>query len=182
MPALAGGRPYLAIPGPSVIPDAVLQAMHRPSPNIYAGELPDMMPALTADLRRVARTQHHVALYIGNGHAAWEASLANVIAPDDLVLVLTTGYFARGWADMAEGLGAKTQILDFGTQMPIDPQRVAEALAADTAHKIKAVLAVHVDTSSSVRSDIAALRTAMDDSGHPALLMVDCIASLGCDV
>ena len=179
---LAGGRGYLAIPGPSVIPDEVLQAMHRASPNIYAGALPDMMPALTADLKRVARTEHHVAMYIGNGHAAWEAALANVIAPDERVLVPATGYFAKGWADMAEGLGAVTEIIDFGTSTPLDPTRVAEALAADTAHQIKAVLAVHVDTSSSLRSDIAALRAAMDETGHPALLMVDCIASLGCDV
>ncbi len=81
--SLAQGRNYLAIPGPSVIPDAVLQAMHRPSPNIYAGELVEMMPDLTADLRRVARTRHEVAIYIANGHGAWEAALSNVLAPGE---------------------------------------------------------------------------------------------------
>ena len=179
---LSAGRSYLAIPGPSVIPDAVLQAMHRAAPNIYAGELPDMMPRLVEDLRRVARTQHHVAIYIGNGHATWEAALANVVAPDDKVLVAATGQFAHGWADMANGLGAETDVLDFGTSAPLDPVRLAEALKADTTHQIKAVLAVHVDTSTSLRNDILATRRAMDDAGHPALLMVDCIASLGCDV
>ena len=179
---LSAGRAYLAIPGPSVIPDEVLQAMHRASPNIYAGELPEMMPGIVADLKRVARTKHHVAIYIGNGHATWEASLANVVAPGDTVLVPASGSFGLDWGQMAEGLGVHTQVIDFGKRAPIDAARVAEALRADTAHKIKAVLAVHVDTSTSLRNDIAALRAALDETGHPALLMADCIASLGCDV
>jgi len=177
----AGGRSYLAIPGPSVIPDAVLQAMHRAAPNIYAGELIDMMPGLVAGLKAVARTDGHVAIYIGNGHAAWEAALANVIAPGDAVLVPATGRFGHGWADMAEGLGAEVTVLDFGKSGPWNEDRIADALRADTGHRIKAVLAVHVDTSSSVRNNIAGLRRLLDDLGHPALLMADCIASLGCD-
>ena len=177
----AGGRGYLAIPGPSVIPDAVLQAMHRAAPNIYAGELIDMMPGLVAGLRDVARTKGHVAIYIGNGHAAWEAALANVIAPGETVLVPATGRFGHGWGEMAAGLGAEVQIIDFGKSAPWDMDRIAETLRADSAHRIKAVLAVHVDTSSSVRNDVPALRKVLDDLGHPALLMADCIASLGCD-
>ncbi len=178
---LSAGRTYLAIPGPSVVPDAVLQAMHRPAPNIYAGELPDMMPDLVKDLRRVARTQHHVAIYIGNGHATWEAALSNIVAPGEKVLVAATGSFGHGWAEMAVGLGAETEVIDFGTTTPLDPMRISEALQADTAHKIKAVLVVHVDTSTSLRNDIRGLRAALDETGHPALLAVDCIASLGCD-
>ena len=95
--SVANGRQYLAIPGPSVVPDAVLRAMHRASPNIYEGELIEMTAGIIPDLRRVARTQHHVAIYMGNGHAAWEAALSNVIAPDDLVLVPSTGHFCEGW-------------------------------------------------------------------------------------
>lgn len=178
---LAQGRDYLAIPGPSVIPDAVLRAMHRAAPNIYAGELVDMTHSIIPDLARVARTRHNVAIYIGNGHAAWEAALANTIAPGETVLVPATGRFGMGWADVVTGLGGNAEILDFGKSSPMDIERIAEALAADKSHKIKAVLAVHVDTSSSVRNDIAALRVAMDEVGHPALLMADCIASLGCE-
>ncbi len=180
-PNLAQGRSYLAIPGPSVIPDAVLQAMHRAAPNIYAGELIEMMPGLTADLKRVARTAHHVAMYTGNGHAAWEASLANVIQPGDKVLVPATGRFGFGWGETARLQGAEVEVLDFGKQSPMDMARIAEVLEADKAHEIKAVLAVHVDTSTSVRNDIAGLRRVLDAAGHPALLMADCIASLGCD-
>jgi len=181
-PIASFGRDYLAIPGPSVMPDAVLRAMHRGAPNIYAGELVDIAASLVPDLKRVARTNGHVAMYIGNGHAAWEAALANTISPGDKVLVPATGRFAHGWGDMATGLGAVVDIIDFGKRTPMDMERIAETLRADTDHKIKAVLAVHVDTSTSIRNDIAALRTTMDAVGHPALLMADCIASLGCDV
>ncbi len=178
---VAQGRGYLAIPGPSVMPDAVLRAMHRASPNIYEGELLDMMDPLTADLRRVARTKHHVAIYIANGHGAWEAALANLIAPGERVLVPATGRFGIGWGEMATGLGADVQVLDFGKSNPWDLDQIAEELRADAGHQIKAVLAVHVDTSSSVRNDVPALRAVLDEVGHPALLMADCIASLGCD-
>lgn len=179
--SLANGRTYLAIPGPSVVPDAVQRAMHRASPNIYEGELPDMMPDLTRDLKRVARTEGDVAIYICNGHGAWEAALANTVAPGEKVLVLATGFFALGWSRVAEGRGIDVDILDFGNGGQIDPDRVAEMLRADKGHTYKAVLAVHVDTSSSNRNVFAPLRKLLDDEGHPALLMADCIAAMGCD-
>lgn len=178
---LTQGQTYLAIPGPSVMPEAVLRAMHRAAPNIYEGELIDLTYGLLPDLKTVAGTQHDVAIYIGNGHAVWEAALANVIEPGDRVLVPATGAFGHGWGEMAAGMGAECEVIDFGRSSPMDPAKVAEALVADKDHSIKAVLAVHVDTSTSARNDIAALRAAIDETGHPALLMVDCIASLGCD-
>ncbi|WP_027259633.1 pyridoxal-phosphate-dependent aminotransferase family protein [Leisingera aquimarina] len=178
---VSAGRPYLAIPGPSVVPDPVLQAMHRPSPNIYAGELVEMTATLIPDLRRVARTAHQAAIYISNGHGAWEAALQNTLQPGDRVLVPSSGRFAIGWSEMSQGLGVETEVLDFGTSAPWDMDRIADALAADTAHRIKAVLGVHVDTSSSIRNNIAGLRHLLDETGHPALLMADCIASLGCE-
>jgi len=179
--SVAQGREYLAIPGPSVMPEAVLRAMHRPAPNIYEGALIDMTAGLIPDLKRVARTEHSAAIYICNGHGAWEAALSNVVAPGETVLVPATGRFGHGWADMAQGLGIEAQILDFGKSTPWDMDRIAEALRADTGHRIKAVLGVHVDTSSSVRNDVAGLRAVLDAVGHPALLMVDCIASMACD-
>ncbi|MEL6913486.1 MAG: aminotransferase class V-fold PLP-dependent enzyme [Pseudomonadota bacterium] len=179
--SLAQGRPMLAIPGPSVIPDRVLQAMHRPAPNIYAGQLVEMTASIVPDLKAVARSSSHLAMYIANGHGAWEAALSNTLSPGDRVLVLATGRFAIGWSDMAGFLGVESEILDFGKRAPIDMGRVEEVLRADGAGTIKAVLSVQVDTSTSVKSDIAALRAAMDAAGHGALLMVDCIACLGCD-
>ncbi|QIZ82229.1 alanine-glyoxylate transaminase / serine-glyoxylate transaminase / serine-pyruvate transaminase [Thalassovita gelatinovora] len=178
---LSYGRPYLAIPGPSVMPDEVLRAMHRASPNIYEGALIDMVAGMMPDLKRVAGTVHDAAIYISNGHGAWEAALSNVLAPGDRILVPATGRFGHGWAEMADGLGADTQLIDFGRNRPFDLNRIEEALRADKDHRIKAVLASHVDTSSGVRNDIAGLRKLLDQIGHPALLMADCIASLACD-
>lgn len=178
---LANGRPYLAIPGPSTMPDRVLAAMHRPAPNIYAGALHEMVAGLIPDLRAVARTRQHVAMYIGNGHAAWEAANANVFSRGDRALVLATGRFGHGWADAARRMGVAVEVIDFGRQSPADPAQLHAALAADTAQTIRAVLVTHTDTASTVRNDIPALRAAIDAAGHPALLMVDCIASLGCD-
>ncbi len=179
--SLSNGRHYLAIPGPSVVPDRVLQAMHRAAPNIYSGPLVDLAATLGPDLRKIARTGHNVAMYIANGHGAWEAALNNVLEAGDKALVLATGRFAIGWSEMAQRLGVATQILDFGRRAPIDLDSVADALAEDRQHRIKAVMVVHVDTSTSVRNDIAGLRAAIDAAGHPALLMVDCIASLACE-
>ena len=93
---LSNGRQYLAIPGPSVMPDEVLRAMHRTAPNIYEGELVDMVAGMIPDLRKVARTSGDVAIYICNGHGVWEAALANTVAAGERVLVPAAGRFATG--------------------------------------------------------------------------------------
>lgn len=178
---LASGRTYLAIPGPSVMPDRVLRAMHRAAPNIYEGDLHDQTKAIQADLRRVALTRQNVAIYIANGHGGWEAANANLFSRGDRALVAITGRFGLGWAQSAEAMGVAVERLDFGRRSPADPGRIEEALRADRDRRIRAVLVTHVDTASSVRNDIAAIRAAIDAAGHPALLAVDAIASLGCD-
>jgi alanine-glyoxylate transaminase/serine-glyoxylate transaminase/serine-pyruvate transaminase len=176
---LANGRHLLAIPGPSVVPDAVLQAMHRPSPNIYSGALVDMVPGILRDLKAVARTAGEAAIYIGNGHAAWEAALANTHQAGDRALVLATGRFGHGWGEIGTGLGIEVEVLDFGRANTVDLDQLRAALRADPG--VTSVLLTHVDTSSSVLNDTAAVRQVMDETGCDALLMVDCIASLACD-
>lgn len=175
------GRTQLSIPGPSVIPERVLSAMHRPSPNIYEGELIDMTASLYPDLKTVAQTSHNAAIYIANGHGAWEAALANSCSRGDKILVLVTGRFGQGWADTAKGMGIEVETLEFGMQGDADPQKLCERLKADRAHEIKGVFTVQTDTASSVQNNIPALRKAIDEARHPALFYVDCIASLGCD-
>ncbi|MEN8841763.1 MAG: alanine--glyoxylate aminotransferase family protein, partial [Octadecabacter sp.] len=150
----ANGLTYLAIPGPSVMPDRVLRAMHRAAPNIYTGELHDVTRSLLPDLKAVAGTRHDVAIYIGNGHAAWEAALANVIGAGDTVLVLATGRFCVGWGEMAEGLGATVETIDFGDSDAVDLAQVEAVLKADTGGRIKAVLTVLVDTSTGILNDV----------------------------
>ena len=179
--SLANGREYLAIPGPSVMPDRVLQAMHRPAPNIYTGPLIEMTQTIVSDLKQVARTAHDVAIYIANGHGAWEAALSNTMSRGDTVLVLGTGRFCIAWGELARGLGLETEVIDFGYRGHVDLEKVVEVLRADTGHRIKGVMAVQVDTSSSVKNDIAGLRRVLDAAGHPALLFSDNIASLAAD-
>ena len=172
------GRPFLAIPGPSPLPDPVIRAMARPSPDIYGPELAGLNARIARQLKRLAGTGAHLAAYIGNGHAAWEAANANMLNRGERVLVLVSGHFAQSWADNAEARGIVVERIGSGPAAP-DPGRLAERLRQDPAHLIRAVLVCHIDTASSVRADIPALRAAMGD--HPALLAVDAIASLGCD-
>ncbi|GHA60421.1 septum site-determining protein [Amylibacter ulvae] len=179
--SLHHGRTILAIPGPSVMPERVIRAMHRASPNIYEGEMIDMTATILPDLKQVARTTGNVAIYIGNGHAAWEASINNTLNAGDKVLVLGTGRFGPGWGDMGKSLGIDVELMNFGMHADADPLQVCERLLADKSHDIRAVLTVQTDTASSVQNDIPALRKAIDDANHPALFMVDCIASLGCE-
>ncbi|MEM8979542.1 MAG: aminotransferase class V-fold PLP-dependent enzyme [Pseudomonadota bacterium] len=178
---LANGPAYVAIPGPSVCPERVLRAMHRPSPNIYAGEIVEITKTLVPSLKAVAKTDGHVALYIGNGHAAWEAALFNVLSPGDKVLVLSSGHFGTGWGNMAHPMGIDVELMEFDRRGGNDLEAVIKRLKADKSGEIKAVLSVQVDTSTGVKNGIADLRNAMDAADHPALLMVDCIACLGCD-
>lgn len=175
------GPTIVAIPGPSVIPERVLAAMHRPMPDIYAGELIDVVDEVFARLPPLARTGGRAFVTISNGHGAWAMALSNTLSRGDLVLVLECGQFGRVWADMATFDGLRVEMLVADDGLAIDPAAVGERLAADREREIKAVLMVQTDTASSVRNDVAAVRAALDDADHPALLMVDAIASLGCE-
>jgi alanine-glyoxylate transaminase / serine-glyoxylate transaminase / serine-pyruvate transaminase len=176
---LRHGRELLAMPGPTTVPDAVLAAMHRPAIDIYAGELLDTTERCHANLRTVFQTQHHVYIYAANGHGAWEAAVSNVLSRDDKVLVLESGRFALGWGALGEVAGLDVEILPQDFRRAVDPDVVEARLLEDGGHQIKAVLVVQVDTASGVYNDIAAIRAALDNCDHPALLMVDTIASLG---
>ena len=179
--SLSTGHDLFMTPGPSVVPDRVLNAMHRAAPNIYEGELLNSLDEILDKLRKVARTSGDPTIYISNGHGVWEAALHNVLQAGDKVLCLTTGIFGNGWAATASTMGIEVEMVDFGTNSSFTPDTVADILRADKNNEIKAVLATHTDTSSSVRNDIEGLRAAMDSAGHHALLLVDCIASLACE-
>ena len=173
------GREFLSIPGPTTVPDEVLSAMHRPAIEIYSGALLDITTSCLEDLRRVFRTQGRTYIYAANGHGAWEAALVNVLSRGDKVLTLESGVFAAGWGEMATMLGIEVERLPGDWRRAVDPAAVEALLREDKAGEIKAVLVVQVDTASAVVNDIPAIRKAMDAAGHPALLMVDAIASLG---
>lgn len=177
---VANGREFLSIPGPTNIPDAVLAAMHRPAIDIYAGDMIEVTRTLLEDLPRIFGTTGRTYIYAANGHGGWEAALCNVLSRGDTVLVLESGLFAVGWGDMAKMMGVKVDVLKGDLRRAVDPAAVAERLGADAGHEIKAILVVQIDTASGVVNDLPAIRQAIDRVGHPALLMVDCVASLGC--
>lgn len=178
---LAAGPEIVAIPGPSVVPDRVLNAMHRAMPDIYAGELTQVIDEVFDALPGIARTDSRAFVPIGNGHAGWEMALSNTLSRGDLVLVLDCGRFAAIWGEMAEFNGLRVETITAPWGRAIEPALVEERLRADSGQEIRAVLTVHVDTATSVRNDIAAIRSAIDAAAHPALFMVDCIASMGCE-
>ncbi|MFN0028352.1 MAG: pyridoxal-phosphate-dependent aminotransferase family protein [Acidimicrobiales bacterium] len=179
--SLNHGRPLTVMPGPSVIPDRVLAAMSRPMPNIYDGELIEVSMRVLEALPGLVRTQAEAFVAISNGHGAWEMALTNTLSRGDTVLVAESGRFARGWGDMARVSGVRVLTLPGDDRSPVDPAALEERLRADRNRDITAVLVVQVDTASSVRNDIGALRRALDAADHPAMLFVDCIASLGCE-
>ncbi len=178
--SVANGRSLLAIPGPTNIPDRVLQAMMRPAEEIYSGPMEALTAGLMEDLRRVFGTRGRMYIYAANGHGGWEAALTNVLSRGDKVLVLASGRFALGWGEMAEFMGAEMEVLEGSWRAAVDPDAVEARLRADKAHAIKAVLVVQIDTASGCANDIPAIRRAIDAAQHPALLMVDGVASLAC--
>src|SRR5262249_53298325 len=152
---------FLAIPGPTNIPDEVLAAMHRPAVDIYSGPLVAMTDALLADLGWLFRTAHRPYIYIANGHGAWEAALTNVLSRGDKVLVLESGRFAVGWGNAAQGIGCEIEILPGAWDRAVRADAVRERLAADRQGRIKAVLVVQIDTASGVVNDIPAIARAI---------------------
>jgi alanine-glyoxylate transaminase / serine-glyoxylate transaminase / serine-pyruvate transaminase len=178
--AVRAGRQFLAIPGPTNIPDEVLQAMHRPAVDIYSEPLIALTDSLLHDLSALFATSGKSYIYIANGHGAWEAALTNVLSKGDKVLVLESGMFALAWGDAAARLGVEIEVLQGDWRHAVPPEQVEARLRKDTGRPIKAILAVHIDTSTGILTDIAAIGDVIKAVGHDALFMVDAVASLGC--
>src|ERR1700754_635443 len=174
------GREFLAIPGPTTMPDEVLQAMHRPALDIYSRDMVDLTDGLLGDLSKLFATKGHSYIYIANGHGAWEATLSNVLSRGDKVLVLESGRFAINWGNAAAAMGAEVEVLKGDWRRAIRPAEVEQRLRQDKSQSIKAGLAVQVDTASGAYNDIEAIGKAIKAAGHAALYMVDTVASLGC--
>jgi alanine-glyoxylate transaminase/serine-glyoxylate transaminase/serine-pyruvate transaminase len=178
--SVRGGREFLAVPGPTTIPDEVLQAMQRPAVEIFSKPLIALTDSLLRDLGRLFATEGRCYIYIANGHGAWEAALSNVLSRGDKVLVLESGKFAVDWGDAAARLGLQVEVLEGDWRHAVRPAEVERRLRQDRAGTIKAILALQIDTSTGVVNDIAAIGQAVGAAQHEALLMVDTVASLGC--
>jgi alanine-glyoxylate transaminase/serine-glyoxylate transaminase/serine-pyruvate transaminase len=172
------GHEFLHSPGPTHIPDRVLAAMHRQPLDLVDARLKQIAKSCFEDLRDVFATKGHVFIYAANGHGGWEAMLTNICVAGDTVLVPEIGHFSNTWAEHARALGIETEIIPGDWRHAVDPAAIEAHLRADTAGRIKAVLAVQVDTGTGIVNDIPAIRAAIDAAGHPALLVVDTIASL----
>lgn len=173
------GHRFLHSPGPSRVPDEVLHAMSRQPMDLADPRVDSCIAACEAGLKRLLHTRSDVFMYATNGHGAWEAVIANLVAPGSKVLIPGTGHFSEGWSVQAEAFGARVIRTPWVEGQPIDPAVIEATLRADTAHEIVAVFAVHTDTASGITSDLPALRAAIDAAKHPALFVVDVVASLG---
>ncbi|MEU0280736.1 pyridoxal-phosphate-dependent aminotransferase family protein [Streptomyces sp. NPDC088147] len=173
------GRHFLQIPGPTNVPDQVLRAMSAPTIDHRGPEFAALTLRLLDAIKPVFGTAGPVVIYPASGTGAWEAALVNTLSPGDRVLCFETGHFATLWRDMALSLGLEVDFVPGDWRHGTDPEVVAQRLAADLTHRIKAVCVVHNETSTGVTSRIAEIRRAIDASGHPALLLVDTISSLG---
>ncbi|RLU81781.1 serine--glyoxylate aminotransferase [Streptomyces griseocarneus] len=173
------GRHFLQIPGPTNVPDRVLRAMSAPTIDHRGPEFAELTLRLLAALKPVFDTEGPVVIYPASGTGAWEAALVNTLSPGDRVLCFETGHFATLWQRMARDLGLRVTLVPGDWRHGVDPHDVRRELDADPGGSVKAVCVVHNETSTGVTSPVPEIRRAMDAAGHPALLLVDVISSLG---
>jgi alanine-glyoxylate transaminase/serine-glyoxylate transaminase/serine-pyruvate transaminase len=178
-PRIPGHR-FLHSPGPTRVPDEVLHAMQRQPMDLADPRVPALIAACEAGMKDLLQTRAaDVYFYAANGHGGWEAVIANLVAPGTAILVPGTGHFSDGWAEQVVAFGGRALRTPYIEGHPIDPAAVEAVLRDDVKLEIAAVFAVHTDTASGVSSDLAAIRRAIDAAGHPALYVVDVVASLG---
>lgn len=172
------GRHFLQIPGPTNVPDRVLRAMAQPTIDHRGPEFAKLTHEIMDGVKKVFKTFGTVVIYPSSGSGAWEAALVNTLSPGDKVLMFETGYFATLWRNMAAKLKLDVDFVPGDWRHGVDPSFVLEKLSEDKNHAIKSVMVVHNETSTGVTSRVPDVRKAIDQAGHPALLIVDTISSL----
>jgi alanine-glyoxylate transaminase/serine-glyoxylate transaminase/serine-pyruvate transaminase len=174
------GRHFLHVPGPTNVPDRVLAAMHRPMEDHRSLDFPSLALPLFEDLKKLFRTTTGQAfIFPATGTGSWEAVLTNTLSAGDRVLASRFGQFSHLWIDLATRHGLEVQVIEEPWGTGADPDHIHAALAADREHAIRAVMVVQNETATGVTSDVAAVRRAIDAAGHPALLFVDGVSSIG---
>lgn len=174
------GLRFLHAPGPTHVPKDVMDAMSDQPLDMGDPRQEELVRDCESGLLKLLGTERADAyLYATNGHGAWEAVVVNLASPGQKVLIASTGHFSSSWAEMTEAMGVQVVRTPYREGYPIDPADIEAALNADSQQEIVAVFVVHTDTASSITNDIPAVRQAMNRTGHPALLVVDVVASLG---
>ncbi len=172
------GRHFLQIPGPTNVPDSILRAINAPTIDHRGPEFAALTLDILDKLPRVFQTQGPVIIFPASGTGAWEAALVNCLSPADKILMCETGHFAKGWGRLANKIQLNAEIIPTDWRQGADPNAIKTHLEKDSDHLIKAVCVVHNETSTGVVSDIKAIRAVINQTNHPALLMVDTISSL----
>ncbi|MBT5621950.1 MAG: aminotransferase class V-fold PLP-dependent enzyme, partial [Acidiferrobacteraceae bacterium] len=176
---IRSGRHFLQIPGPTNVPDRVLRAIDSPTIDHRGPAFQQLGHDVLEGMRTVFKTASPVIIFPASGTGAWEAALVNTLSPGDKVLMYETGQFATLWQKLASKLGLVVDFVAGDWRHGVDAAVLAEHLGADTDKQIKAVCVVHNETSTGITSNIPGVRAVLDEIGHPALLMVDTISSLG---
>lgn len=176
--SIRSGRHFLQIPGPGNVPERILRAIDRATMDHRGPEFSDLTLELLDGLKKVFKTEGPVIIFPSSGTGAWEAALVNTLSPGDRVMMFETGHFATLWCELAGKLGLEVDLVPGDWRRGVSAEDLAVRLGNDKKHEIKAICAVHNETSTGVASNIAAVRKTIDDAGHPALLMVDTISSL----
>jgi len=174
------GRHFLQLPGPSNVPDRVLRAISRGTIDHRGPDFPALTRALIEGLRAVFRTDSAVVMYPASGTGGWEAALVNTLSPGDRVLMFETGQFALNWIHVARRFGVHVDVIETDWRRGADPALLEERLRDDRGHTFRAVALVHNETSTGAMTRIAEARRAINRAGHPALLLVDAVSSVGC--
>ena len=174
------GINHLYVPGPTNVPEAVRQSMNVPMQDMRAPDYGDLTMELFTGIKKVLRTDKgHVMFFPGSGTGAWEAAITNTLNPGDKVLMARYGHFSTLWVDMAQRLGLNVEIIDIAWGAGVPVNEISRRLGSDAKDEIKAVFVTHNETSTGVTSDIAAVRRALDENFHDALLFVDGVSSIG---
>jgi alanine-glyoxylate transaminase/serine-glyoxylate transaminase/serine-pyruvate transaminase len=173
------GHHFLQIPGPSPVPERVLRAMDKQVIDHRGPEFQRLGLAVLEGCKAIFKTSGPVVIYPSSGTGAWEAAIVNTLSPGDKVLMVETGHFATLWRQMAGRWGIEVDFIPGDWRHGVDPAVIEAKLAEDRARAVKAVMVVHNETSTGVTSRISDVRKAIDAAGHPALLLVDTISSLG---
>jgi len=172
------GRHFLQIPGPTNVPDRILRAMDMPTMDHRGPTFATLGAKVLEGMKSIFQTESDVFIFPASGTGAWEAALVNTLSPGDRVLMAETGHFATLWHELSERLGYQPEFIEGDWRSGADSEAIAERLSRDSQHRIKAVCVVHNETSTGCVSDIKAIKQAITNAGHPALLMVDTISSL----
>ncbi len=173
------GRNFVFIPGPTNVPERVMNAMHIPQEDMRALDLPQFTLPLFEDLKKIFKTQTgQVFVFPASGTGGWEAAVTNTLSPGDKVLMSGFGHFSNLWIDLCQRHKLDVQALEVDWGEGVPAEKYAGILKADKNHQIKGVFATHNETATGVASNVAAVRKSLDEANHPALLFVDGVSSV----